>query len=297
MSDRSIHLSAPAWLALACCLVGCGAVERPPRATPTVASSAPPRVDVFALAPAEIQSRLGAEPDALGSVSLGRPNGGALFGAVRMPEGDLWTIVDTRHAWATQETVDYLVRAIRAADRRSGGGDKLFVGQLSRRSGGRLWPHASHQSGRDVDLGYYYLPGTRGGWYQQAAKVNLDCARTWALLRAMVVHTDVEHIFISRSVQKLLKQHALDVGEDPEWLASIFSYGSAHPAPLIRNAMGHATHMHVRFFNPRAQHLGLHAHQVLAAKTRHGARIAPMWDVPIPERRLPPTATAVTATN
>lgn len=253
--------------------------------------------DVLAMSPSEIQARLREDPAALGSVSLGRPNGGALFGALRMPDGDGWEVVDPENAWATQETIDYLVTAISEVEGRFPSGDALFVGQLSRRDGGRLWPHASHQSGRDADVGYYYLPGTRGGWYQEAASNNLDRARTWALLRALIMRTDVEHIFISRSVQRLLKEHALDRGEDPEWVDSIFDYRSKHSEPLVRDAMGHATHMHVRFFNPRAQHLGENAHHILSRQTRHQRRILPPRAKPLAARRLPPRKRGVTATN
>lgn len=259
-------------------------------------AAARPR-DVLSMSPAEIQAQLRDDPAALGSVSLGRPNGGALFGAAQLPDGDAWEVVDPLNAWATRETIDYLVTAISAVNRRFPNGDPLFVGQLSREDGGRLWPHASHQSGRDVDVGYYYLPGTRGGWYQRAASNNLDRARTWALLRALIVRTDVEHIFISRSVQRLLKEHALDRGEDPEWIDSIFDYRSKHQEPLIRDAMGHATHMHVRFFNPRAQYLGENAHHILVSQTRHKQRILPPMAKPIADRRLPPRKSGVTATN
>lgn len=279
-------------------VVACGGAGRAPEAT-AAASETPvedERIDVLALDSSTIQARLREDPTALGSVSLGRPNGGALFGAVRMPEGPHWQIVDPHHAWATRETVDYLVKAITAAHE-AAPGEPLFIGHLSRKEGGRLWPHASHQSGRDVDLGYYYLPGTRGGWYQRAAKVNLDRKRTWALLRALIVHTDVEHIFISRGVQRLLREHALSIGEDADWLQSIFDHRSVHPAPLVRNVMGHTTHMHVRFFNPQAQYVGLHGHEILAGKTRYRRRLLPPQDKPIPDRRVPPDPAGMTATN
>ncbi len=267
---------------------------------PGVAASAAPsaeEIDVFAMPVEEIQARLDAKPSSLGSVSLGRPNGGALFGAVRMPEGPQWELLDARHAWGTQETVDYLAKAIRFAERDAAEGDRLIIGQLSDSDGGRLWPHASHQSGRDVDLGYYYLPGTRGGWYQRAGKFNLDRKRTWRLIHALIVHSDVEHVFISRSVQKLLKAYALKLGNDRKWLDSIFDYRSVHPAPLIRDAMGHTTHMHVRFFSPRAQHLGRHAHHILVRKARSGGRVLQPRDIPLPPRRLPPTSSGLAASR
>jgi LysM repeat protein len=62
-------------------------------------------------------------------------------------------------------------------------------------------------------------------------------------------------IFIDHSLQKLLFDYAESIGEDPEWLGSVFR-GRGETLPLIRHARGHATHLHVRFFNPKAQKLG-----------------------------------------
>ena len=59
-------------------------------------------------------------------------------------------------------------------------------------------------------------------------------------------------ILVDRSLQKLLKRHAKQVGEDPSWLNLIFAGGQGR-APIILHAPGHATHLHIRFFNPQAQ--------------------------------------------
>jgi hypothetical protein len=83
-------------------------------------------------------------------------------------------------------------------------------------------------------------------------------------VRALVTESDVEVLFMDLGVQKLLKEHALVVGEDPRWLDSLFRYQSKHPSPLIRQAWGHASHMHVRFYNPRAQALGIRCYAKLA---------------------------------
>jgi hypothetical protein len=55
--------------------------------------------------------------------------------------------------------------------------------------------------------------------------------------------------------------------------------------------------MHVRFYNPKAQYLGIHAHQLLAQKTKHRSRLIPPWDVPTPDRRLPPKRNGITASR
>ncbi len=214
---------------------------------------------------AQVKQLVATDLTALGSLSLGKPNAGALINAVQMPEGDRWEIVSPLRAWGTQETIDALITAIDAVHERFPGAHKLSIGHLSRESGGRLYPHRSHQSGRDVDIGYYYVP-EKAEWYRPATPQTLDLDRSWALVRSFVVDTDVEMIFIDRSVQKLLKEHALALGEDPGWLDSVFQYKSRHPEPIVRHTWGHKTHIHVRFFNPRAQRLGVRAFGALVSR-------------------------------
>src|SRR5437764_593142 len=83
--------------------------------------------------------------------------------------------------------------------------------------------HASHQSGRDADLGYYYKPGYQA-WYQPASVYTMDRARSWAFVRALVTETDVEAIFIDMRVQRLLYEYALSAGEDRAWLDGLFGF-------------------------------------------------------------------------
>jgi penicillin-insensitive murein endopeptidase len=45
-------------------------------------------------------------------------------------------------------------------------------------------------------------------------------------------------------------------------VAALFD-GSASLPPLIRHAKGHATHLHVRFYNPLAQETGRRAYEIL----------------------------------
>jgi len=221
-----------------------------------------------AVSNSELERRLVSDPASLDSISIGRPSGGRLVNAVQMPQSDRWELVDADHAWATRETVDYLCRAIGAVHERFPGSPKLYVGHLSAREGGPIAPHVSHQSGRDVDISYFYTQGQR--WYGRATAKNLDRPRTWAFVRALVTETDVEMILMDASIQQLLREHAAKNGEDRAWVDSLFRGRDGLP-PIIRHVSGHATHLHIRFHNPVAQET---ARRVYPLLLRH-QRVAP----------------------
>ncbi|WP_437598727.1 penicillin-insensitive murein endopeptidase [Sorangium sp. So ce590] len=217
-----------------------------------------------AMTEAQIEELLSKDPAALGPMSVGATNAGALFNGIRMPESDRWELVDPGHAWGTRETVDALDRAIGEVHRQFPGSPKLYIGHISDRDGGHLSPHKSHQAGRDVDISYFL--DARHRWYQRATAANLDRERTWAFVRALVTESDVELILIDTSVQRLLKEHALKIGEDKGWLDDVFQYGSRKPRPLIRHARGHANHIHIRFYSPIAQESAVRAYSLLVKR-------------------------------
>lgn len=187
----------------------------------------------------------------LGSMSVGSPSRGALVNAVQFPESELWIMVDPDHAWATRESIAFTEHAITRVNDEFPDSPPLFVGDFSARRGGKLKPHKSHQSGRDVDLGYYYLG--EQVWYRRANAKNLDRARTWSLVRTLITETRVEYIFIDRSIQPLLEEYALAHGEDPQWLSRVFRGAPGRRDSIVRHRFGHATHLHVRFENPTAE--------------------------------------------
>ena len=216
---------------------------------------------------AEVEKKLEEDPASLGAMSVGYASGGMLVNGVRMPEGAHYQLIDPGGAWGTEETIAAIVRCLATVNQRFPDTPKMFIGHISGKNGGHLSPHKSHQSGRDVDLGYYYDRG-ESRWFSRATAKNLDVARTWAFVRALIGETDVELILIDTSIQKLLKDYARTLGEDPAWLDEVFQVGSKSRRPLIRYAPGHATHLHVRFYNPVAQELGRMAHGWLVKKGR-----------------------------
>lgn len=213
----------------------------------------------------QIKKLLKENPNALGSMSVGYTNSGALFNGVQMPEGPYWTIVNSVEAWGTQETIDFITKIINEINEEIPNTPPLRIGDISDKDGGHLNRHASHQAGRDVDLGWYYK-NSDCGWYVSGTQTNLDLARNWALVRAMFTETDVELILIDKSIQKLFYKHALSVGEDRDWLNKVFQYPNGNRSAIIRHARGHKTHVHVRFYNRKAQEMGRRAYRYMLAK-------------------------------
>jgi murein endopeptidase len=216
--------------------------------------------------PEKLERAVIEDPASLGPMTIGSPNGGFLLNGVQMPPGDHYELVDPPHAWGTQETIDFLQTCIRKVNEVHPGSHPLYIGHISARRGGRLSPHVSHQSGRDVDVSYYYRGAARR-WYRRAGPSNLDLARTWTFVRALLTETDVQLILIDASIQRLLRRHATKIGEDPAWLQSVFRGGPAGQRAIIRHARGHATHMHIRFYNPIAQETARRAYPHLV---KHG---------------------------
>jgi murein endopeptidase len=221
----------------------------------------------------------------LGSMTFGGGARGGLLNAVRLPEDDRWKAVDPAHVWGTAETIDYLVAAIDAVNDQFPGSAPLLIGDLSGPRGGYNRPHISHQSGRDVDVSYFY--SSRPNWYERATRTNLDRPRTWALVRALIERTDVQYIFIDRRVQAWLRQYAESIGEDHDWLDSVFHGGNQQP-PIILHWPGHATHLHVRFYNPIAEDTARRCYAALRAQRKYRGPAAPVEPTPLPPRRIPP---------
>ena len=200
------------------------------------------------------------DPRALGSLSIGTPDAGLLVNPAPFPEGWFWKLREPGESWATDETIGFVITAIEAVEARYPGSPRLVIGDISNPSGGRLDRHRSHQAGRDADIGLYYRAGEADTFRPARAK-DLDAARTWALVRALVTETDVERIFIDRSLMRVLYDQAVSEGEDRGWLADIFGRGAEKG--IIQHEKRHKDHLHARFYNRRAQEHGRIAYPVL----------------------------------
>lgn len=200
-------------------------------------------------------------PGLLGAISVGFVDEGRLINGQPFPETSAWKVVKPGAAWATEETIAYLAAAISRVKALRPDAPPLRVNAISVQHGGYLPPHKSHQSGRDVDLGFYYP--TAEPIRAVARERYIDVALNWELIKSLVLLTDVQMILVDRRVKKVLYRHALRSGEDKAWLDSLFYAGRKS---LIRHARRHRDHFHVRFYNPRAQELGRRIAPLLAKR-------------------------------
>ncbi len=199
------------------------------------------------------------DPASLGTLSIGSASSGILLNGIVMPDGPDWEVVLPAEALGTAETIAFIRTAIEKVNEIYPGSPPVSIGDISDAEGGRLNRHVSHQAGRDVDIGFYYKNG-RGRWHESGTAANLDLPRNWALVRALLLCTDVETIFLDSRIQRLLYAHALSLGEDKAWLDRVFRNIKGARDARICHATGHRTHYHVRFYNPLAQELGRRAY-------------------------------------
>lgn len=209
---------------------------------------------------AELEHRFVDDLDTLGSVSVGLAEAGRLINGVQLKGSDHVEVVTPENAWGTSETIDYLTAVADAVAEAVPGSPPLRVNHIGKREGGYLKPHFSHQSGRDVDLGFYYLPGTDlrtlGG---KSRIASMDLEANWALVKTLAEKADVQVVLLDRKVQAALLQYAREQGEDEALLTRIFG-------GLVQHARRHKDHFHVRFFSPRAQELGRRVQPLLAKR-------------------------------
>ena len=195
----------------------------------------------------------------LGShVSVGFPNAGHLEGGKR------WT--DTkfarhlpRHAKDAMFGMPGLVALLQNAAKsvaKSFPKSVLTVGDISAREGGPLSGHHSHQSGRDVDVGFY-ITNDRGkpvltekfvafdgeGHSGADKHLSFDDARNWAFVAALLTdgRAEVRTIFVASWLKARLLREAARAKAPKELIERASAMMMQPP-----NAEPHDDHFHVR---------------------------------------------------
>lgn len=207
----------------------------------------------------------GPEAPVYDSVASGRVNHGRLRGGTFVGESEALRHVDAHgcHFWGTTELTGAVERVAEriAADR---SGARLTIGELSKRRGGEIHGHASHENGLDVDLGFYWLDA-RGRPYEPAGFVDVrpdktarvdgktlrfDVARNWEIVEGFLTDPEVDLaiVVVDIRIRRWLLDHARAIGVDPALRrrASIvlrIPNAGAHP---------HRNHFHLRVFCPES---------------------------------------------
>ncbi|MCB9661256.1 MAG: penicillin-insensitive murein endopeptidase [Polyangiales bacterium] len=197
------------------------------------------------------------------SISMGTANRGLLRRGVPMPRLPVVRVISAARGehFGTAELVTLIVAGAEAVSA-SAPGSQLVVGDLSREGGGRIRPHQSHRSGRDVDLGFYVLDHQRRALPAGPGFVSMsnqlmgthrgslyafDVARNWTLVEALLTHPDVQpqYIFVANPIIAALLAHA----RRQRVSADVLTRAEA----VMRQPRGspHRSHFHLRIFCPR----------------------------------------------
>ncbi|MCL2324969.1 MAG: penicillin-insensitive murein endopeptidase [Proteobacteria bacterium] len=182
-------------------------------------------------------------------VSRGLANNGSLVGGIQLPAGSGYIVRNPKRSYGTALTVGIIMDAMADYARKYPKGPRYTVGDLSAEKGGRLVPHLSHQSGRDVDISYISKHNKENAGFARMNASNFDAEKNWHLLEYFIKTGKVQYIFVDYDLQKLLYEQAKKQGYTDSQLKGIMQYPNGRKSyhAIIRHAKGHADHSHVRF--------------------------------------------------
>ena len=184
--------------------------------------------------------------------SIGAPNAGSLEGGRCIGAEGPGFVHFGDSGCGTVELVTLLTFCLLEVQKEHPGTPPVVVGSLSSPGGGRLRPHKSHRSGRDVDIGFYATRNRPMTSLQTLSPEEIDWDKTFFLMANMIATGKVQMIFVNYGLQPYLYEAGKRMGYDDEQLGYIIQYprGSGNRIGVIRHARGHTRHFHVRFACP-----------------------------------------------
>jgi murein endopeptidase len=177
--------------------------------------------------------------------SIGAPWSGSLQAAAKLQPGDGYYLRRPWRTYATRTTVDIVREAVKDTLETYPKAHTLAIGDFSAEGGGRITEHASHQSGRDVDLGLFFKKKPKGypAAFVKATKETMDAAATWRLVSLLARTHDedggVQIIFLDTKLQDALITWAEKRGISKKRIKEV--------QKVFRHIPLHSDHMHVRF--------------------------------------------------
>jgi murein endopeptidase len=183
------------------------------------------------------------------SESVGEVDDGALVNGVPLPTHPGFVVRRRERTYMTIDAAEHLLRAFDDLRDRDAEAPRVQIGDASRREGGPLDQHRSHQSGRDVDINYFARRCREVCGPRRLRPEDLDAERQWRLIEPWLRAGAVEYIFIDHALQEPLYEAARRAGVTRAELSRWFQWPRAADVRfgLIRHVPSHADHMHVRF--------------------------------------------------
>ena len=155
--------------------------------------------------------------------------------------------------WGTPELVQ-LVKQCGAYYRRyfSRKYAPIPIGDLSSRKGGRLKSHKSHQSGRDVDVGFMRKKPLSKGYFKNTSPRQMNMYAQWVVLKCFLDSPQTQMIFIERSLVRALKKYVKRIYKKrKKKLTKYLSFFPGGKNKAIYPDKVHKSHMHVRIACPK----------------------------------------------
>lgn len=187
--------------------------------------------------------------DGATGVSRGLANNGSLSGGIQLQSGPGYTVRNPARSYGTALTTGLIMDTLGAYRAKYPKAPNFMIGDLSTKNGGKLTPHLSHQSGRDVDISYISTTPKNFVGFARMNASNFDAEKNWYTLERFLSTKKVQYIFVDYEVQKLLYNQAKKLGYTDAQLKPMIQYpnGKKSYYAIIRHAKGHADHFHVRF--------------------------------------------------
>ncbi|MDX9722984.1 MAG: penicillin-insensitive murein endopeptidase [Myxococcota bacterium] len=189
----------------------------------------------------------------LKSASVGSANKGKLKGGEQLPDGKGYKVRNRSHSWGTNLTVSTIMTVMAKYAAKYPKGARFVIGDLSFENGGKMKPHLSHQSGRDVDISFAAKGNEQLDGFVKMSKKNFDAEKNWYVIKSFVDTGDVQYIFVNYELQELLYEYATEQGVSESYLEKVLQYpnGKRSHEAIVRHSKGHDDHMHVRFVCPK----------------------------------------------
>ncbi len=184
--------------------------------------------------------------------SVGSCNAGNLRGGVNLDtDGDRKGVgfvlpAGRTTSWGTPATVRHIRQCMSRYRANYKKGAPVNIGDLYTRDGGHVGNHLSHQSGRDVDLGFLTKPPQSIGVFnREATATNLDVQKEWTVIQCLLDNRETQFIFASWTVVNSLKAYVVKNRSLRSRYLKFFGNG------VIQGDNEHMTHLHVRFRCPK----------------------------------------------